>query len=261
MGEPAQKSNVIPITRARSRGGNRGDGGNSRIGIMVGKGLSDLAMSLLEARFANPACEADYRNRALLFVMRETALRAAELLQLDRADSFEEVVDGEPGRVFRVRLKGGDTDGVFVSDATLAVVQEYHAFAGINSGHLFHSLSLRNLRGARSLLTTRGLQKIIRSWSVETLAGRLVHPHALRHTAIQKANDREGSLYAQKIARHRSAETTGRHYLKPYVNGRRLWGESARTGVPMEIPVVPSKELVQGDTQENRDKNWISPGL
>lgn len=229
MGAPARKNNVIPIRPAR-KSRRDGGGGKSRIGIMVGKGLSDAAMRALEKQFARPKTEEAHRNRAIFRVMRETALRASELLQLTFTGSFQETIKGEPGRVFSLTLKGGDLDGVFISDAALAVVRAYHRFALIESDRLFHSLPLRNRRNDRSRLTTRALQKIINSWDVKTLAGKPVHPHALRHTVIQKAMDEEGGLFAQKIARHRSTETTSKHYLKPYVNGKQLWERKGRRG-------------------------------
>ncbi|MBE7438162.1 MAG: tyrosine-type recombinase/integrase [Spirochaetales bacterium] len=145
--------------------------------------------------------------------MSKTALRAAEVVSL-RWSSAIELPEGD--QAFQVRTKGGKIHIVLPGPEALAAMRAYSVLAAPNSDHVFHSLPNRAGAGSRTVLSTRGLQKIVAGWQVKTGTGRSVHPHALRHTAIQKAFDLAGGMAAQKLAGHSSALVTSRFYTRPY---------------------------------------------
>lgn len=207
--------NVVQIESYRLRRHRKaGDGrrGGST-GDFVGKGVSDADMRALTGHFAAPTDEAGLRNRALFLIMSRTGLRAAEVVSL-RWSALVTLPEGLQG--FRVRVKGGKDHIVVPGPEAIAAAREYHLKAAIVSDFLFYSLPLRNRSGERNILTTRGLQKVVNGWGVKTGQGRLIHPHSLRHTAVQKAFDLGGTLAAQKLAGHSSPAVTGKHYTRPY---------------------------------------------
>ncbi len=213
----AQITNIIQFGRVRRRSiGRRPSKYNGNIGSALGKGLSDMVMQSLTAQFAEPTNERGLRDRALFLTMTRTALRAAEVVSL-RWSNLIQLPEGPSA--FRVRVKGGRTHLVIPGDEAIAAVRAYHVAARIISDGLFHSLPNRALSGVRSILSTRGLQKIVNRWSVRTGTGKPVHPHAMRHTAVQKAFDLAGSIAAQKLAGHSSPVVTARHYTRPYFDG------------------------------------------
>ena len=183
--------------------------------LLFGKGLTESTVVELITMFANPSTERTYRDRALLFVALRTALRAHELISLRWSQSIE-TPEGET--LFRFTGKGSRIRYALPGPKALNYIREYHkAYPGV-SDHLFLSLPDRRFRNQRHPLTTRGLQKIIASWQKQTCSGRTIHPHALRHTAVQRAMDLGGSLVAQKLAGHSSPVTTSKFYTRPYVN-------------------------------------------
>lgn len=183
---------------------------------MFGKGLTDSDMAELTARFADPSTEAEHRDRALFLVMSSTGLRAAEVLRLKWSDAVK-TPEGKEG--FWYVRKGGRTLLTIPSPQALEAVRAYHAAAGIEADRFFHSLPNRAKANERTPLTTRSLQRIVNAWNVTTASRRKVHPHALRHTVLQRVHDREGSIAAQMKGGHSSMVTTSRHYVRPYHDG------------------------------------------
>ncbi|MBI40622.1 MAG: hypothetical protein CMF59_13565 [Leptospiraceae bacterium] len=181
----------------------------------LGKGLSDGTVRQLMKQFSAPKDERGYRDRAILWIALHSGLRAHELTQLRWSDAVESP-EGET--LFRVRCKGGRIGYCLLGERVLEIVREYNYYYGDEADTLLLTLPNRALGGKRGPLSTRGLQKIIQSWGVETCSGRPIHPHALRHTAIQKAFDNGGSIFAQKLAGHSNPTTTSRFYTRPYVD-------------------------------------------
>ena len=197
-------------------------------GIMVGKGLTDDAMRQLFERFSNPQYEKDYRNRALLYLMSKTALRASEVVNLRWSDLLE---DNTGIKVFKYKKKGGKIGFVVPGEDAIHAMREYHNIVHIKSDVIFLSMPNNTNRHNRRQLTSRGLQKIINQWGLRTCNDRLIHPHAIRHTSIQKALDEAGSIAAQKLAQHSTPVTTSRFYTKPYHDCSDLltWDEKCNT--------------------------------
>lgn len=189
-------------------------------GAFFGKGLSTETVLQLINEFRNPLNERMYRDRAILFVALRTALRAQELVQLKWSQAIE-TPEGET--VFRFLGKGAKVRYALPGLEALTFTRDYHErFLPSGTDHLFLSLPDRGKSNARHSLSTRGLQKIISLWDKVTCSGRAIHPHALRHTAVQKAMDEGGSIVAQKLAGHSSPETTSKFYTRPYVDASQI---------------------------------------
>ncbi len=189
-------------------------------GAFFGKGLSSETVRELIEEFRNPVNERMFRDRAILFVALRTALRAQELVQL-RWSQTVETPEGET--VFRFTGKGSRVRYTLPGADALGFVRDYHErFLPKGTDHLFLSMPDRGKSNARHPLSTRGLQKIVARWDKETCSGRAIHPHALRHTAVQKAMDEGGSIVAQKLAGHSSPETTSKFYTRPYVDASEI---------------------------------------
>lgn len=184
---------------------------------MFGKGLLDRDMRLLTKRFSRPKSEREFRDRALFLVLSQTGLRAAEIVQL-RLSQMMRSPTGE--RIWPYRRKGGRAAFCAPGEEAIRAVQAYHKHMRIeNPDAFFLSLPNRARNRERSVLTTRSLQRIVNAWNVRTASGRLVHPHALRHSVGQRIFDVAGSIAAQKILGHSSPLTTGKFYTRPYFPG------------------------------------------
>ncbi|TGN11608.1 tyrosine-type recombinase/integrase [Leptospira bandrabouensis] len=185
---------------------------DSDVGIMLTKGLSDVAMKELVDKFETPTTEAEYRNRAIFAVMSTTGLRAREVVSLKFSSLFE---SPEGLQLLRYYKKGGGEGIICLNSKALDTVRKYHKRAGLNSDFFFLSLPEKN-RKFRHPITTRTLQNIVRSWEQVTVSGRMIHPHSLRHTVAQRVMNKFGSIATQKLLGHASPTTTARYYTKPY---------------------------------------------
>ncbi|WP_061298461.1 tyrosine-type recombinase/integrase [Leptospira borgpetersenii] len=210
-------SNVIPIDIFKSRlKANQ----NSFLSTETyfGKGLLDKDIRKLKNRYSIPKSEEDFRNRALLSVMTKTGMRAKELVSL----KFSNLIQAPSGETIVTYFKkGGRIAYSVIPNDSLNYVKSYHKKFGIDSDYFFLSRPGRN-QTRRSNLTTRGLQLIVNSWGVKTCAGKLVHPHALRHTVGAKLLETSGSIAAQKVLGHSTPVTTSKFYTKPYYDGSKF---------------------------------------
>ncbi|MCR1795583.1 tyrosine-type recombinase/integrase [Leptospira sp. id769339] len=211
----SSRSNVVNIIEFRSRRRMGPKNSDPESGVMLGKGLTDQTMIELIRRFSEPITERDFRNRALLSLMSKTGLRAKEIVSLKFSHLFQ-APSGE--MLISYTKKGGRTGISVISEETLEFIREYHSFIGESHDFFFLSLPSRN-QAARCNLSTRGLQLIVNSWKVRTCSGRLVHPHALRHTTGAKLLETSGSIAAQKVLGHSTPVTTSKYYTKPYFDG------------------------------------------
>jgi len=219
----ALRSNVVHFPDRRTR--HRFDDPIHE-GAFFGKGLSDSTVRELMEEFQKPLNEQMYRDRAILYVALRTALRAQELVQLRWSQTVE---TPEGDTVFRFVGKGSKVRYAAPGSDALQHVKEYQErFLG-KSDYLFMSMPDRGRSNQRHPLSTRGLQKIVAGWNKVTCSGRSIHPHALRHTSVQKAMDSGGSILAQKLAGHSSPATTSKFYTRPYVDASRVlqWEKGA----------------------------------
>lgn len=211
------KTNVIRIEEYRIQKRKIATALNQE-GIAFGKGLLDEDIRNLKNRYSKPKTEEDFRNRALLSVMTKTGLRAKELVSL----KFSNLIQAPSGETLVTYIKKGSRIAYSViPDESLNYVKSYHKKFGIDSDYFFLSRPGRN-QTRRTNLTTRGLQRIVNSWGVKTCAGKLVHPHALRHTVGAKLLETSGSIAAQKVLGHSTPVTTSKFYTKPYFDGSKF---------------------------------------
>ncbi len=222
----ARASNILEFPTAHSR--SLPEEPTLEEGALFGKGLPDATVRELIEQFSEPLDERTFRDRAILFVALKTALRAQELVQL-RWSQIMETPEGEI--LFRFLGKGSKVRYAAPGIQALAYVRDYHERFLRNSDHLFLSMPDRGKSNQRHPLSTRGLQKIVAAWGKVTCSGRSVHPHALRHTAVQKAMDLGESILAQKLAGHSSPTTTSKFYTRPYVDASSILEWSDRRNV------------------------------
>ncbi|GBF44568.1 site-specific recombinase, phage integrase family [Leptospira ellinghausenii] len=184
------------------------------IGQMVGKGLTDATMRELSLKFAKPKSEKDLRDRIIFLLASSTGLRAKELVGL----RYSNVTHSPEGDILiKYRKKGGKFGYTVISKIVFEEIENYQSQIGEKSDFFLLSLPKRK-NGKRSPLSTRGLQWIVNNWGVKTASGKLIHPHALRHTVAQKTFDHFGSIATQKLLGHSSANTTSNYYTRPYFN-------------------------------------------
>jgi integrase/recombinase XerC len=119
------------------------------------------------------------RDRALLHLLYDLALRRAEVVNLDLAD-----VDVELGVILVLGKGRLQKETPTIPSRIKAALKECLSVRGTEDGPLFTSFHHDGrIQGKR--LTASGLYRIIRSMGVRT--GQKVRPHGLRHTAISEA--------------------------------------------------------------------------
>ena len=142
------------------------------------------------------------RDRALLLLLFENALRRAEVCGLSVADFEPEA------RRLLIRGKGKGTlqQPVTLSARSAGAITAYLLAAGHRDGPLFRN------QGEGSGLTTDGLYKIVKGYGakigVPTLA-----PHKMRHASITAALDATGGdvRRVQRLSRHADLRTLTRY--------------------------------------------------
>jgi integrase/recombinase XerC len=157
------------------------------------------------------------RDRTLLHLLFDLALRRAEVLGLDLADldlaAGTLAVLGK-GRTAKVPLT--------LPAETHAALEAWVRVRGLEGGPLFRSFNRARTGGCR--LSGTGLYLVVRELGRRT--GLRVWPHALRHASITEALDLTGGdvRAVQKFSRHRDVRV-----LQRYDDCRRdLAGEVAR---------------------------------
>lgn len=141
------------------------------------------------------------RDRALLFLLSETALRRAEVCALGVAD-FEP----SPGRIAVVGKGYCDKIWITLFEDTTQAISDYLAAAGHRDGALFRNCAFReSSKGAA--LTGDGLDDIVRTYGKKL--GIKLSPHKFRHFAITAALEQSGGNIpeVQEFSRHKRAET------------------------------------------------------
>jgi tyrosine recombinase XerC len=147
----------------------------------------------------------DWRDKALLELLYATGLRVSELVGLDLMDiNFEE-------RLLRVRGKGKKERLVpygRVSEKSLRLYLDRRSL--IAQGRVDAAAVFLNYRGQR--LSTRSVQRIVRSYIRETALKRRISPHSLRHSFASHLLSRGADLRAiQELLGHASLATTQKY--------------------------------------------------
>ena len=149
------------------------------------------------------------RDRAMLLLLHDAALRRGELLALDVED-----LDLSRARV-QVMGKGRSAkEWLTLNDSTVKALSEWLDARGRHDGPLFVSFHRRHKAGAGAgRLTGDGLADVVKALSRKAGLGRHARPHGLRHQGITRALDvMQGDMRkVQKFARHADPKTT-QHY-------------------------------------------------
>jgi len=136
------------------------------------------------------------RDRAVLHLLYDLALRREEVVRLDLAD-----LDLEAGTVLVLGKKRTQKERLTVPAPTVAALAAWVAVRGTEAGPLFVNFD-RAGKGAR--LTGRSVHRIVRDLGLDSGVG-VVRPHGLRHAAITEALEATGGNVraVQKFSRHR----------------------------------------------------------
>ena len=148
------------------------------------------------------------RDRALLRLLHDLALRRAEVLALDLAD-----VDLD-GRRLAVLGKGRTAlEWLTINDPTAEALREWLDARGPHPGPLFVNFDRSAKPGAGGRLTGDGLAAVLRDLSRRAGLARPARPHGLRHQGISRALDlTNGNVrVVQRFARHADPKTTQRY--------------------------------------------------
>jgi len=148
------------------------------------------------------------RDRALLMLLCENALRRGEIHKCDVGDFRP----AESRLLILGKGRGSQKEPVTLSAVTVAAISVYLAARHSPSADapLFCSLARFSDGGAR--LTGRGLLHVVNEYGRRVL-GKDLHPHALRHMAITACLDATGGdvRTAQRLSRHADVRTLQRY--------------------------------------------------
>ena len=144
------------------------------------------------------------RDRALLLLLCENALRRGEIHKCD-------VGDFQPAeqRLFILgKGRGSQKEPITLSPATVAAISVYLTARGRPGPEAALFCNLARFSDGESRLTGRGLLHIISGYGRRVL-GKELHPHALRHMAITACLDATGGdvRTAQRLSRHADIRT------------------------------------------------------
>lgn len=157
------------------------------------------------------------RDRAVLHLLFDLALRREEVVRLDLSD-----LTLEAGTVAVLGKKRTQKETLTLPDPTKAALAAWLEVRGTKPGPLFTNFD-RAAKGAR--LTGRSVHRLVGELGLDAGLG-TVRPHGLRHAAITEALDLTGGNVrsVQRFSRHRDLRV-----LSVYDDNRRdLGGEVAR---------------------------------
>ncbi|MHB8873723.1 MAG: tyrosine-type recombinase/integrase [Myxococcaceae bacterium] len=204
----------VPRLKTRSYRDTRGPG---RSGFLA-----------LLAKLAGRTDAKSVRDRAIVRLMFERALRVSEVRGIDLAD-----LDFERDRISILGKGRTEKEFVTLAPPTIAALREWLAIRGTAPGPVF--CTLRSYRGVRAghRLTRMALYKVVRK--LGEAIGIRARPHGLRHAAITDALDHGQSIRSvQRFARHLSLQT-----LLIYDDNRSdLGGDVARAIAEPDSPVT-----------------------
>lgn len=147
----------------------------------------------------------DLRDKALLELLYATGLRVSELVGLDLEDiNFEE-------RLLRVRGKGKKERLVPYGRTAEDGLRAYFLVrSSFSQGRIDEAAVFLNYRGQR--LSTRSVQRIVRSAIQQTALKRQISPHSLRHSFASHLLSRGADLRSiQELLGHASLATTQKY--------------------------------------------------
>ena len=137
-----------------------------------------IAQDELSRLLASPkgADERSLRDKALLELLFSTGLRVSELTSLSR-DSVDLKRDE-----FSIRGKGSKVRVVFLSDEAREAVKKYLDARKDMEEAMFVNIPGPAVKGARTRLTSRSVERIVKQYAVKAGITKKVTPHVIRHS-------------------------------------------------------------------------------
>jgi integrase/recombinase XerC len=120
------------------------------------------------------------RDRAILHLLHDLALRRGEVVSLDVED-----VDLQSGTVSILGKGRTQKELISIPEPTKAALVEWLNERGMEAGPLFVNYDRAGKGQGQGRLTGTGLYMVVRGLGEKT--GRMVRPHGIRHTAITEA--------------------------------------------------------------------------
>jgi len=156
---------------------------------------------LLEAALAAGDGPKARRDRALLRLLHDNALRRGEVVALDVED-----LDLEGARVAVVGKGRTERQFLTLNGPTVAALRDWLERRGTSPGPLFLNF---NPAGKGKRLSADGLHEVVRALGRRAGLGRAVRPHGLRHQGITRALELTGGnlRMVQRFSRHKDANT------------------------------------------------------
>ncbi len=172
------------------------------------RGPGDAGWQAIRSRAATRAKGGEpvrVRDRAILRVMHDLALRVSELVALDLEDVEED--GGLPVSVWILGKGRTGKERMTIAEPTAAALRSWIHVRGREPGPLFFRLD-RALRDF-TRITDRSVRRMVTKEGSGAGVGRRVRPHGLRHHAITAALDRTGGNVSevQKFSRHLDPRT------------------------------------------------------
>ncbi len=146
------------------------------------------------------------RDKAMIRLMYDLALRRAEVVALDLAD-----IDVAGRRVWVLGKGKREKVPLSLPDQTLATIVCWFSVRGSEPGPLFTNMDCTGKGAADRRLTGQGLWTVVKA--LGRAAGIEVRPHGLRHAGITRGLDLTGGdvRSVQKFSRHASLQTLMRY--------------------------------------------------
>lgn len=148
------------------------------------------------------------RDRALLRLLHDLALRRGEVLALD-VDDFDQ--DGD--RLAVLGKGRTEREWLSINAPTARTLRDWLDARGRHPGPLFLNFDRSDKPAAGGRLSGDGLAAVLRALSRKAGLARTARPHGLRHQGISRALDLTGGnvRVVQRFARHSDPKTTQRY--------------------------------------------------
>ncbi len=159
-----------------------------------------------EEAYAKMLAVAGLRERAILRLLHDRALRVAEVCELDLQYI---TLDKTPPEISILGKGRGDRETLTVPVPTAQAIRSWLRLRGLTPGPLFTSMRFHNKDGSFGLhrLTRKSIWRLVRECGEAAGVGK-VWPHGLRHTAITTALERTSGDVAKvaRFSRHKSLD-------------------------------------------------------
>jgi integrase/recombinase XerD len=205
--------------------------------------LNEEALSAILS--APPNSKAGMRDRLILILLYDTAVRISELLNIRLCDI---ALDTQYPSIF-ITGKGNKERTIQLTDKTVSHLKEYISVYHRDSGKDAY-LIFTTIKGVTGKMSTGNVQRVIKKYAEYARQKGIslpesVHPHMFRRTrATNLYQDGVAIELVSTVLGHARTETTKNYYAKPSVEQLRKALES----VP--VPTKEEKPLWVGDEEK-----------